>query len=145
MLPNRKRFHHTPPSWIPDASLFFITICCSQRGHNTLAKPEIAEPLFESVAYREQLQQWNVSLILLMPDHLHAFIALSPNKPMEQTIAAWKRFTAKTLPINWQDGFFDHLLRSQTETDEKWSYILNNPVRANLCQSPESWPYKSPR
>ena len=142
MLPQRKRLRHTPPPWVPDASLYFITICRRRRGRNTLARPETAESLFESIEYRERLLQWNVHLALLMPDHLHAVIAFAPHQSMERTIAAWKKYTARSFAIDWQDGFFDHRIRNQAELDKKWSYVLHNPVRANLCSHPEDWPFK---
>jgi putative transposase len=141
MLPERKRLPHSPPSWVPDASLFFITICCKNRETNTLAQPELANSLFDSITYREQLLQWNVHLMLLMPDHLHAFIIFSPNQSMTKTISDWKRYTAKTYKIDWQPNYFDHRIRDDAELQEKWSYVLNNPARANLCNNSEDWPY----
>ena len=41
----------------------------------------------------------------------------------------------------WQDGFFDHLLRSGESYAEKWNYVRMNPVRAGLVARPEDWPY----
>lgn len=41
----------------------------------------------------------------------------------------------------WQDGFFDHLLRSGESYSEKWNYVRMNPVRAGLVERPEDWPF----
>src|SRR4029077_12085115 len=30
--------------------------------------------------------------------------------------------------------FFDHLLRSEESYDQKWNYVRDNPVRADLAQ-----------
>src|SRR5438067_9485211 len=35
---------------------------------------------------------------------------------------------------------FDHLLRSEESYDQKWNYVRDNPVRANLAQSAAEWP-----
>jgi hypothetical protein len=43
---------------------------------------------------------------------------------------------------HWQEGFFDHLLRSGDSYGEKWEYVRLNPVRAGLSKSPEEWPYQ---
>lgn len=43
---------------------------------------------------------------------------------------------------HWQEGFFDHLLRSSESYSEKGEYVRINPVRANLCATPEEWPYQ---
>lgn len=39
-------------------------------------------------------------------------------------------------------GLFDRLLRSEQEWEEKRLYMLDNPVRAGLCQAVEEWKYK---
>jgi len=50
---------------------------------------------------------------------------------------------AITAPLpHWQEGFFDHLLRSDESHAEKWEYVRQNPVRAGLCHQPEEWPYQ---
>ncbi|MDQ8200773.1 transposase [Pelagicoccus enzymogenes] len=142
MLPQRKTLPHTPPPWVSDDAIYFITINCAQRYSNTLANPKVADALFETVAYREKLLQWNVHLMLLMPDHLHAFVVFSSFQAIKKTIKDWKRFTARSLHIRWQDDYFEHRIRNQAERDEKWSYVLNNPVRAGLCQSPSEWQFR---
>jgi putative transposase len=43
---------------------------------------------------------------------------------------------------HWQEGFFDHLLRSSESYSEKWQYVRMNPVRAGLSREPEDWPYQ---
>src|SRR4030095_1104895 len=35
--------------------------------------------------------------------------------------------------------FFDHLLRSEESYDQKWNYVRDNPVRANLAQKAAEW------
>jgi hypothetical protein len=41
----------------------------------------------------------------------------------------------------WQKGFFDHELRSSQSYSEKWCYVRDNPVRAELLKHWEEWPY----
>lgn len=41
----------------------------------------------------------------------------------------------------WQDGFFDHVLRSSESYSEKWNYVRMNPVRAGLVNNAEDWPF----
>jgi hypothetical protein len=43
---------------------------------------------------------------------------------------------------HWQEGFFDHLLRSSESYGEKWEYVRMNPVRAGLCRQPEDWVFQ---
>jgi hypothetical protein len=58
---------------------------------------------------------------------------------MPAVIRDWKRYVAKQAGIVWLDGFFDHRLRSSESTNEKWNYILLNPVRKGLVPKPEDW------
>jgi len=76
-----------------------------------------------------------------MPDHLHGIIALPIDRKMTETIRNLKRFLAKSAGICWQDGFFDHRLRSNETFEEKAHYIRMNPVRAQLVTKPEDGPY----
>jgi putative transposase len=41
----------------------------------------------------------------------------------------------------WQSGFFDHALRSDESRAQKWEYVRQNPVRAELVSKAEDWPY----
>ena len=63
---------------------------------------------------------------------------------MEHVVRDWKRYTAKQSGIIWQDGFFEHRLRSRQSADEKWHYIRLNPVRKGLIGESGKWPYVWP-
>jgi len=140
-IPFRPRLDHSIPSWVPDDASFFITICCAARGRNTLATPKIADALFNGMkAYQEQ-RKWWIHLALLMPDHLHMLVSFSPLVVMSKVITDWKQYQARFLKIDWQPDFFDHRIRNEKQSDEKYAYICMNPVRKGLVTSPEDWPY----
>jgi len=84
-----------------------------------------------------------------MPNHVHLFVAL----PAEGiTLSNWVQSLRSVLgkdllrlgfqKRHWQEGFFDHLLRSGESYSEKWDYVRINPVRAGLCAELEQWPYQ---
>jgi putative transposase len=137
----RKPLPHEIPTWVdPHRELYFITICCRPRHINRLAKPEIAEALFETVHHRQIQQLWWPHIFLLMPDHLHTLISFPPSEKLIRTIISkWKEWTAKSMDILWQDDFFEHRLRSEESRREKAAYILENPVRKGLVARPEDW------
>lgn len=60
---------------------------------------------------------------------------------MAKVIRDWKRFVAKTAGVAWQDGFFDHRIRSNESFREKALYIRNNPVRGGLVRDAAQWKY----
>jgi len=43
---------------------------------------------------------------------------------------------------HWQEGFFDHVLRSSESYSQKWDYVRQNPVRAKLIEKSEDWPWQ---
>jgi REP element-mobilizing transposase RayT len=98
--------------------------------------------LIQTVEHRHRLGHWWAHLFLLMPDHVHALISFPrTGAGLAKTVSTWKGWTAKTLKIEWQCGFFDHRLRGDEAFDEKAHYIRMNPVRAGLVTDPSLWPH----
>jgi putative transposase len=95
---------------VPDDALFFITVCTEPRGRDQLCHPDAARALHESACHRQGLGHWQVPLLLLMPDHVHLLARFAPDPGMTQTVADWKRYTARHAGIAWQRDFFDHRL-----------------------------------
>jgi len=142
MVKRRKLLPHEPPLHVdPNREIWFLTLCCAKRGRNSLAHQPVADQLLRSVRHRMNAGQWYPHLWLLMPDHLHALVSFSEEVRMKATVAAWKRWTARNLGIPWQRDFFDHRLRRDESYQEKYEYILQNPVRAGLVHRVEDWPF----
>jgi putative transposase len=84
-----------------------------------------------------------------MPDHIHLFVSFQPGtialsdwmKSLKNTLSKTLRAMGKPAP-HWQDGFFDHVLRSSESYEQKWRYVRENPVRAGLVPRTEDWPYQ---
>ncbi len=138
----RKHLPHEIPIWInPTKEAYFITIVCQPRGTNQLANPHSWSRLLQSIQFREDREDWSWRLILGMPDHLHGIVTLPKHFHLRKTITDWKRWTATKLGIVWQDGFFEHRLRTIDSAVEKADYIRLNPIRAGLVDHPRDWPY----
>src|SRR5262245_46334586 len=142
-LPQRKRLPHDVPLFIdPSQEVYFITVCCDERGRNQLAVEELAAGLFESIEHRNIQHIWYAYLFVVMPDHVHALLSFPPYRDsIKQTVRLWKHWTAAKFGIKWQKDFFEHRLRQEESRREKADYILNNPVRAGLVKEPREWPY----
>jgi putative transposase len=138
----RSQLPHDVPSWIdPTHEAFFITINCNPRGDNQLAKSEIWTELIESIEFREGRGEWCWRLILAMPDHLHGIVTFPNHFNPGKSISGWKRWLATKAQVKWQDGYFDHRLRSFESACEKADYIRMNPLRAGLASTPAEWPF----
>ena len=140
--PGRKSYLHEVPSCVdPDASDYFITVCCQQRGTNQLCTSEVGPILLSSARFYHEQRKWFPSPFVLMPDHLHMLVGFGRECGIADTIGAWKRYTSRHCGIEWQRNFFEHRLRSTERTSEKAAYILQNPVRAGLVQDASAWPW----
>ena len=126
---------------------YFVTFNTYQRL-NLLATVE-AHDAFHSFCERAEGHNIAVGRYVLLPDHIHLFVALSSEGvTLPRWIQALKSVLGKkllTLSHNkphWQEGFFDHLLRSSENYGQKWDYVRMNPVRAGLSKTSEDWPYQ---
>ena len=83
-----------------------------------------------------------------MPDHAHLFVTGGLDFELDPWIGKLKQALAKGderfggATRIWQEGCFDHVLRSDESYAEKWMYVRENPVRAGLVKSWEEWPYQ---
>ena len=123
--------------------LWFITFNTHRRAP-LLANAAMHKRFLDFCAKAVE-RQILVGRYVLMPDHVHLFVAGA----QEFDLAAWVRILKLSLssgiPVprpHWQEGFFDHLVRRGESYAEKWEYVRQNPVRAGLVRTPDEWPYQ---
>jgi putative transposase len=126
---------------------YFVTFNTYKR-QSFLARPEVNET-FRIFCSNARERDVAVGRYVIMPDHVHLFTAF----PIEGiTLSDWvqslRTVIGKSLlrvgiqKPHWQEGFFDHVLRSHESYSQKWEYVRMNPVRAHLSKTPEEWPYQ---
>ena len=113
-----------------------------------LANDEVHVALVEFATAGQERGAW-VGAYVLMPDHLHAFVAVDDERiSLSSWIKSLKNALSKVLRAqrfrspHWQKGFFDHVLRSGESYSEKWDYVRENPIRAGLVTKLDDWPYQ---
>jgi putative transposase len=110
--------------------------------------PAAAGVVMRSIAWMETRHRWNWLCYVLMPDHLHLVFKLRQEGPLGQSMKSFKGFTAVRIqetmrrrdPV-WQEGYFDHRVRSFEKMEWVAFYCLQNPVRAGLVLDGEEWPF----
>jgi REP element-mobilizing transposase RayT len=134
--------------WVfPRVPIYFVTACTHSR-ERWLACPAIHESLI-AFCSRGAERGALVGRYVLMPDHVHLFVVLQPAsitlsawmKSLKNSLSKALRAMGKSSP-HWQDGFFNHVLRSSESYEQKWLYVRGNPVRAGLVTRAEDWPYQ---
>ena len=150
--PDNDRYHRRPPRldrlFAERLPLYFVTFNTAQRAP-ILARPEIHEAFRRFSVTADERFGVAVGRYVLMPDHVHLFAAFPPESVMlSRWVQSLRSVLGKELlrvgmqKPHWQEGFFDHLLRSSESYDEKWEYVRMNPVRAGFCKGPDEWEYQ---
>lgn len=125
-----------------EPTIVFLTVCTKDRTH-WLAVPEV-HGLLRSVWIAALA--WSVGRYIIMPDHIHLFASPgTPEMPLENWVKYWKSQFSKrhcNPAHRWQTDHWDTRLRSQNAYDEKWHYVLSNPVRHGMVARSEDWPYQ---
>jgi putative transposase len=125
--------------------LFHIRIALDRKvEQRALTDPTLGQVVLDSVRFYETKQRWHVTLLLLMPDHLHGLLSFPRDESMSGVIGDWKRFHAHKNGVTWQEGYFDHRLRADERGEQlsaKMDYTRQNPVAAGLCRKAEDWPW----
>jgi REP element-mobilizing transposase RayT len=143
-------FGRRPPRLRPifaTGPLYFVTFCTHER-QRILAKDEVHTAFVLFAKRAEETFNVAVGRYVMMPDHVHLFVRGDYNLRLGQWIGALKQALAKAARLSrakgqiWEEGFFDHILRSDESYSQKWNYVRENPVRAGLVKSAADCPYQ---
>ncbi len=139
--PKRKRLPHMLPAWVDRSDPLFVTICCKQRGLNSLAYPNVFQTIHQTLRIYEEAGKLKLFSLTVMPDHIHMIARWNHAIGLGQTIKSFKGIIAKRHDIDWQQGFFDHRIRSSGELRAKTAYLRANPIRAGFVKIEADWPF----
>jgi len=137
------------PHWEYDGSIYFITFNTWQRLQ--LSSP--AQQVVLDVCLFFNTQRYELSALVVMPDHVHMLI-----QPLLKTEEEYwslssimhsiKSYSAKQIlkvmphiGTIWQPERYDHIVRDDRAFTAMWNYIRQNPVKANLADSSDSYPF----
>lgn len=153
------RFKQCPPRlarvFHPTEAVYFITANTHGR-RPCLADPDVQAKFEGYSRAAAEFGVW-VGRYVLMPDHVHLFVAPGLQMQLGRWMKGLKRALNPTiiaaghqphrigdqaLVSFWQPGFFDHKLRQAESYAAKWEYVRYNPVRAGLVSEPDLWPYQ---
>jgi REP element-mobilizing transposase RayT len=138
-----RRTNRLSPDVYTSPGRFSITICTARR-HRLCAPTTVAhlrDTLFGAAAY----SAIQLDVYCFMPDHLHLLVTSHGTdvrmflKRFKQQSAYWFRQSAGG--ELWQKGYYDHVLRSDEDTERVAEYILDNPVRSGLCRIWDEYPH----
>ena len=127
---------------------YFVTISLQER------KPLLEEAELHTIL----VENWNALPLrfpgvklddfVIMPDHIHFILWLTSHEgnvpTLGQVVGAYKSLTGRAA-LNylrrqrhilanqfWQRGYYEHVIRSEFELQQKRAYIRNNPLKEEL-------------
>jgi len=125
---------------------YFTTLCCANR-RKYFASAKFSCEFLDILRANAPTHEFAIHAFCLMPDHVHLLAeGLQPQSDLIQLVRAIKlktsmAFERKAGKALWQKKFYDHILRDNDSPDAVAWYIWMNPVRANICQRPEEYPF----
>ena len=127
--------------------LYFVTFNTYKR--KAMLAHQSVHAQFIDFSATARTHNVTVGRYVIMPDHIHLFVRMpTEGISLVKWMQALKSILGKKLIIDgypkphWQEGFFDHLLRSGESYSEKWEYVRQNPVRKGLVSNPDAWAYQ---
>ncbi|MBX2976928.1 MAG: transposase [Ignavibacteriaceae bacterium] len=134
-----------------------------KKSPQWLADENIAKLVKETLIYRDD-KDYKLIAFTIMPNHIHIvfipqFEKLTVNSeyndkyPIGGLMGSIKKYIAlnanKILNRRgsfWQDENYDHVIRNSNELSKVVKYVLQNPVKAGLAETPDKfkWNYINP-
>ncbi|MFI5386304.1 MAG: REP-associated tyrosine transposase [Fimbriimonadales bacterium] len=139
------------PHRLPDAAYYgkvavAFTACVEMRKPLFL-RPDVVELFAETLRHESSTHKSEISIYCFMPDHLHVIIrgtewASRPKTTMDSFKYVTGCWLAANLPeYEWQEDYYDHIIRNGEDADGQTIYIACNPVRAGIATSPLDYPF----
>ena len=140
-LPNRRKNRLENYDYSQNGA-YFITICTKGRK-KTLSEivgddAHIVPKPYGAIVEKYIRNAKEIEKYVIMPDHIHMIIridngtmwASSPTKKVSSIVRSIKILTTKEIgkPI-FHRSYYDHIIRSQSDYNEIWEYIENNPKK----------------
>ncbi len=139
--------HRLPPYSYRGYVVTAFTVCLRNRTEFfvTSSQCDVFAQLLLKAANKHRCE---VVIYLFMPDHCHIVLegtcekadALAALRLFKQLSGYWLAKHASR--VSWQKGYYDHILRTESDVRGHVSYILGNPVRKGLIEDWTAYPYK---
>jgi putative transposase len=130
---------------------YFISSATWER-RELFRVPQVAEILVQRILASRDRGAYLLHEFVVMPNHCHLLLTPGETTSLEKAVQLIKggssfeihKHNGNHMEI-WQVGFHDWTIRDSEDYRTKVGYIQMNPVRAQLVERPEDWPFGSAR
>jgi putative transposase len=140
------RPHRLPFSACAGGHRHFLTICTKDRRDH-FSDPSVVALTVAQFLQTATVESFEILAYCFMPDHLHAVAeGLTANADLRRFVRLAKQrtgclFARAHRERLWQESFLDRTLRREDALADVIRYVINNPVRAGLVETPADYPY----
>ena len=144
--PIREKPHRLPDVFYHGQKRVAFT-ACENRPQPLLANDAIHAMVCETLADAAARHGCTVPMYCLMPGHLHVLLyGTSPQSHAKNALEGFKWASSMLLAANrpdleWQEDFYDHIVRRSEGWEVQARYAALNPVRIGLANDIFAWPY----
>lgn len=143
------------PHWELAGSVYFVTFKNWEKLELTKEAREtvLNSCLFFDASQNKNQIRYRTFALVIMPDHVHWLMqSLLKSEDeywsLSSIVHSIKSYSSKQIPkvmkhigIVWQDERYDRIMRNHQEFVNTWNYIRENPVKSNLVETPEDYPF----
>jgi putative transposase len=125
---------------------YFLTFCADNR-HLVFADFDAVALVLSQISRAADEEEFAVIAYCFMPDHLHLLVeGQRDDSDCLRFIKAAKQYAGFHYNQRyhrrlWQRYGYEHILRNDEDTFAVARYILENPLRAQLVERVEDYPY----
>ena len=105
----------------------------------------LAASCLDSLAASASRYGFEILAYCFMPTHLHMLVMGAEDASLVRFVQHFKQATGHHYPGLWQRSYYDHILRTEEESENIACYIWGNPVRAGLVETIMDFPFSGPR
>lgn len=119
------------------------------KGQCHLRIPPVAKIVQDALLHFDA-EHYALLAWCVMPNHVHVMIETAEGFPLGDIVHSWKSYSAKQCNKMlhqtgrfWMPDYHDRFIRDETHFWRALAYIVENPVKAGLCEKVEDWPWSS--
>ena len=118
-------------------------------GNCFLKDSRVASTLESTLKFFDE-KRYTLLRWCIMPNHVHVLIDIKTGWSLSAILSSWKSFSAhkanRILGRNgrfWMTEYYDRYIRTAEQFMKIVNYIDYNPIKANLCKTPEEWEWRT--
>lgn len=140
---NFKAYRRHLPHWRADHVIYFVTWSVASGCDNLNEEERTA--VASAIEFFNNKRYWLLAYVV-MDDHVHVLVRVSPEYSLEKVLHSWRSFTAhqfvrenhRIAPV-WNQESYDRIVRDKDELDGFLQYIADNPTKRWPDQNEYPW------